>query len=125
MSSSDGGTTSSPTCSRRLGARGVAESGRAEGELSRALGSLFALAERYPDLKSNQNALQLQEELTSTENKIAFARQLYNDLVMRFNTKLQKVPANLVAGSFGFSPGEYFEIATAERETPKVDLSLR
>lgn len=106
-------------------AQGPADRARAEGELTRTLGQLFALAESYPDLKSNQNALQLQEELTSTENKLAFARQLYNDLVMRFNMRQQTFPASLVAGPFGFTLAEYFEVAPAEREAPKVDLSLR
>jgi LemA protein len=109
---------------RAVSAVGVAARGQAEGELSQTLGRLFAVMEAYPELKANQNALQLQEELTSTENKIAFARQLYNDLVMRFNTAQQSFPSNLLAGSMGFRPAEYLEIPEAERAVPVVDLSL-
>jgi LemA protein len=108
---------------KAVSATTVAQKGQAEGELTQALGRLFAVAEAYPDFKSNQNALQLQEELTSTENKIGFARQFYNDLVMRFNTAQQVFPANLVAPSFGFSPAEFLEIAEADRVVPVVDLS--
>ena len=81
-------------------------SAQAEGALTGALGRLFALAEAYPDLKANQNMLQLQEELTSTENKIAFARQAYNDSVMDYNTKRESFPDNIIAGMFGFGPAE-------------------
>jgi LemA protein len=109
---------------RAVSAVGVAARGQAEGELSQTLGRLFAVMEAYPDLKSNQNVLQLQEELTSTENKISFARQLYNDLVMRFNTAQQTFPTNLLASSMGFQPDEYLEIAETERAVPVVDLSL-
>ncbi len=108
---------------RAVSATTVAQKGQAEGELTQALGRLFAVAEAYPDFKSNQNALQLQEELTSTENKISFARQLYNDLVMRFNTAQQQFPANLIATQFGFRPSEFLEIAAADREVPTVDLT--
>jgi LemA protein len=108
---------------KAVSATTVAQKGQAEGELTQALGRLFAVAEAYPDFKSNQNALQLQEELTSTENKIGFARQFYNDLVMQFNTAQQVFPANLVASSFGFSPAEFLEIAEADRVVPVVDLS--
>jgi LemA protein len=108
---------------KAVAATTVAQKGQAEGELTQALGRLFAVAEAYPDFKSNQNALQLQEELTSTENKIGFARQFYNDLVMRFNTAQQIFPANLVASSFGFAPSEFLEIAEADRTVPVVDLS--
>ena len=78
--------------------------------LTGALKSLFALAEAYPDLKANQNFLQLQDELTNTESKIAYARQFYNDSVMSFNTAIQSFPANVLAGMFGFAQREYFEI---------------
>jgi LemA protein len=108
---------------KAVAATTVVQKGQAEGELTQALGRLFAVAEAYPDFKSNQNALQLQEELTSTENKIGFARQFYNDLVMRFNTAQQVFPANLVASSFGFSAAEFLEIAEADRTVPVVDLS--
>ncbi|NOZ24420.1 MAG: LemA family protein [Planctomycetes bacterium] len=102
--------------------KGVATQAKAEGELSGVLGRLFALFENYPDLKANQNVSQLQEELTSTENKIGFARQHYNDCVMRFNTKCEVVPSNIVAGMCGFQKKEFFEIEEEEKEVPKVDL---
>lgn len=96
----------------------------AESGLSGALGRLFALSEAYPDLKANQNMAQLTEELTSTENKISFARQAYNDSVMAYNTRRESFPANLVAGVFHFGPAEAFEIANpAEKEAPKVSFS--
>ena len=109
---------------RAVSATGVAARGQAEGELSQTLGRLFAVMEAYPDLKSNQNVLQLQEELTSTENRIGFARQLYNDLVMAFNTAQQTFPNNLFASSMGFHPAEFLEIPDADREVPTVDLTL-
>lgn len=107
-----------------VSAHGVAETAQAENALTQSLGRLFALAENYPELKSNQNVLQLQEELTSTENKIAFARQLYNDLVMRFNTSQEVFPTNLFARSLGFHREAFFEIEEAARQTPTVDLRL-
>ncbi len=110
---------------RAVGARGPGEAGPAEGELTQAIGRLFALMENYPDLKSSQNVLQLQEELTSTENRVGFARQLYNDLVAQFNTKQEVFPANLLAAPMGFKPSEYFQIEAAARAVPSVDLSLR
>ena len=82
----------------------------AEGALTGTLGKLFALAESYPDLKANQNMLQLQEELTSTENKVAFARQSYNDAVMVYNTKREVFPSSLIAGTFNFAPAQLLEI---------------
>jgi LemA protein len=86
-----------------------------------ALGKLFALSEAYPNLKANENFLALQEELSSTENKIAFARQYYNDSVRTFNTRLQTFPTNVVAGLFHFQPAEFFEVTdAAQREAPKV-----
>jgi len=103
---------------------GVAAQGKAEGELSQALGRLFAVAESYPDLKANQNFLALQEELTSTENKISFARQFYNDSVMKYNNQTQMFPSNIVASMGGFKAGEFFEVTVeAEREAPKVSFS--
>jgi LemA protein len=105
-------------------AQGVSQQAQAEGKLSRSLMNLFAVAERYPDLKANQNFLALQEELSSTENKIAFARQFFNDAVMQFNTKIQTVPANIIAGMFGFKEEDMFEIQdAAEREVPKVSFN--
>jgi LemA protein len=104
-------------------ASGPAEAGKAEGVLSGALKSLFALSEAYPDLKANQNFLALQEELTSTENKIAFSRQAYNDAVMRYNNQTEVVPSNIIAGMFGFKPSEFFVISTPEeRNVPKVQF---
>jgi LemA protein len=108
-----------------ISAQGVSETAQAEAGLTAALGKLFALSEAYPELKSNQNALQLQEELTATENKIAFARQFYNDLVMRFNTAQEVFPTNLMASALGFKVAESFEATALEREMPSVDLSLR
>jgi LemA protein len=93
----------------------------AESQLSGALGRLFALAEAYPDLKANQNMLSLQEELTSTENKVAFARQSFNDSVTSYNTGIQKFPNNLVADMTGFAPAQLFESESPkEREAPRV-----
>ena len=95
--------------------------GRAEGQLTGALGRLFALSESYPDLKANQNMLALQEELTSTENKVAFSRQAYNDAVMTYNTQREVFPNVIFAGMFNFQPAEFFEIEDAgQREAPKV-----
>jgi LemA protein len=108
--------------SQAMQATGPAEIGKAENMLTGALKSLFAVAENYPDLKANQNVSQLQEELTSTENKIAFARQLYNDMVMAFNNKIQTVPSNIIAGAFGFKAREYFEVPEEEKEAVAVDL---
>ncbi len=100
---------------------GAAKQVQAEGELSQALGRLMMIAEAYPDLKANTNFLSLQEELTSTENKISFARQYYNDSVMKYNTRIQTFPQNVVAGMFGFSEEAFFEIEdAAQREAPQV-----
>ena len=110
---------------RAVGATGVAATARAEGELTQALGKLFALAENYPDLKSSANVLQLQEELSSTENKIGFARQLFNDVATQYNTKQAQFPTNLVTGLAKATPSELWEITDAgERLVPTVDLSL-
>jgi len=95
----------------------------AENFLTSALRSLFAVVEQYPDLKANQNMLRLHEEITSTENRIAFARQFYNDEVMRHNTLIQKFPVNLIAGNFNFTNKELFEIEdTSHKEAPEVNL---
>ncbi|OGO02960.1 MAG: hypothetical protein A2Y59_01455 [Chloroflexi bacterium RBG_13_52_14] len=103
--------------------QGVGAQAKAEGELSGALTRLLAVVERYPDLKANQNFLALQEQLTSTENKISFSRQFYNDSVLNFNNKIQMFPSNVVAGVTGFKQGEFFEVkAEAEREVPKVSF---
>ncbi len=107
-----------------VGAQGVGEISKAESALSGAIGRFMLVVENYPDLKANQNFLSLQEELTSTENKIAFARQSYNDQVLFFNNKIQMFPSNTVAGVFGFKIEEFFELEDkAEREAPKVDFS--
>lgn len=96
----------------------------AETALSGALGRLFALAEAYPDLKANQNMMQLSEELTSTENKVAFARQAYNDAVMQYNTTREVFPNNVVAGTFRFDPAQLLEIESVEkRAVPKVSFT--
>jgi len=110
--------------SQAMGAQGVGDKSKAEGALSGAMGKFFLVVENYPDLKANQNFLSLQEELTSTENKIGFARQGYNDQVLFFNNKIQVFPSNMVAGMFSFKTEEFFEIEEeAEREVPKVDFS--
>jgi LemA protein len=110
---------------KAVSASGVRATAQAEGELTQALGRFFAVAEAYPELKSNQNVLQLQEELTSTENKIGFARQLYNDVATQYNTKQAQIPTNLVAGLAKATPAELWAIEdAAERAVPKVDLSL-
>jgi LemA protein len=111
---------------KALGATGPSDAARKEGELSQALGRLFAVAESYPTLKANDNVKMLQEELASTENKVGFARQFYNDIATKFNTAQQVFPTNVLAGTLGFGPAELFEIANpAEREVPVVDLSRR
>ena len=100
---------------RRLGA--------AEGALNGALGRLFALAESYPDLKANQNMMHFQEELASTENKVAFARQAFNDAVMSYNNARETFPGSLVAGQFDFTPAEFLEIeAEQKRAVPQVSF---
>ncbi len=95
---------------------------QAEGALTGVLGRMFALAEAYPDLKANQNMLALQEELTSTENKVSFARQGYNDAVMDYNTKRESFPDNIFAGMFGFGPAELLQATESveERKAPQV-----
>ncbi|GBE57663.1 lemA family protein [bacterium BMS3Abin01] len=105
-----------------MSAQGPKEKGQAENFLSETLKSLFAVSENYPELKANQNVMKLQEELTSTENKISFARQLYNDMVMAFNNKVQTFPSNVIAGAFGFKEREYFEIPEGETGPVAVDL---
>jgi LemA protein len=103
-------------------ASAVKEFNQAEGQLGGVLGRLFALSEAYPDLKANQNMLALQEELTSTENKISFARQAFNDSVMAYNNQRQVFPAVMVAGMFGFTPAELLQTEAAAREAPKVSF---
>lgn len=109
--------------SNAMNAQTVKEQGQAENMLSGALKSLFAVSESYPDLKANQNFLMLQEELAGTEGKIAYSRQFYNDSVMKFNTKQQVFPSNVVANMFKFEEMEYFEIdEEAAREPVKVEF---
>lgn len=104
-----------------ISAQGVQQQAEAENMLTGALRQLFALSESYPDLKANENFLQLQEELTSTENKIAFSRQHYNDSAAVYNIARQKFPNNIVAGMFNFQKRDYFEIEEpAQREAPEV-----
>ena len=111
---------------RAASATGPADAAQKEGQLTQALGRLFAVAENYPALKSNENVKMLQEELTATENKIGFARQFYNDIATKFNTAQQVFPTNIFAGMFGFKPSELFEITdAADRAVPVVDLSRR
>ena len=96
----------------------------AENQLGGALGRMFALAEAYPDLKANQNMMQLSEELTSTENKVAFARQAYNDSVMSYNNQREMFPGSVIAGMFNFTPAQLLEISKPEaREAPKVSFT--
>ncbi len=111
------------TCVDLKNAGNIGELMKAEGVLGQTLSRLFAVAENYPDLKANQNMMQLQEELTSTENRIGFARQAYNDSVMRLNNAIEQFPASIVAGMGGFKQAEFFEVeAPEEREAVKVSF---
>lgn len=110
---------------KAVGASGVAQVAKAEGELTQALGRLFALSENYPQLKATANIQQLQEELTATENKVGFSRQYYNDVATSYNTAQQQFPTNLVAGLAKATPAELWEITDqAERAVPNVDLKM-
>jgi LemA protein len=107
-----------------IDASGVKNQAQAENFLTSTLRSLFAVVENYPELKANENMLALHEEVTSTENKISFARQHYNDSVMTYNVKIETVPSNIIAGMFNFKQREFFELEEVEqREAPKVDFS--
>ena len=109
-----------------VAAKGVADAADKESALSQTLGRLFALAENYPNLKANENVRSLMEELSSTENRIGFARQFYNDIATRYNTAQQVFPDSYIAQTFKFQPVELFELKDeAERAVPKVDLNLR
>ena len=109
--------------SRAMGANNPAEAGKAEGMLTDALSKFMLVVENYPDLKANQNFLSLQETLTSTENKIAFSRQGYNDQVLFYNNKIQMFPSSIIAGSFNFTKRDFFEIENEEeRNVPKVSF---
>ncbi len=116
--------TKARNMAEQLSSAGAAERAKVEGELTSALGRLLAVVEKYPDLKANQNYLALQEELSSTENRISFARQYYNDSVLKYNNSTQTIPYNVVARAFGFQSGEFFEVtATEERKAPKVSFT--
>ncbi|MEA3442259.1 MAG: LemA family protein [Chloroflexota bacterium] len=116
--------TKARNLAQQVASSGAAVRSKAEGELSAALGKLIAVAENYPDLKANQNFLALQEELTSTENKIGFSRQYYNDSVLRYNNQTMMFPSSMIAGVAGFKADDFFEItAPAEREAPKVSFT--
>jgi len=110
--------------SKAMASTGVKESAEAQTALTQLLGKVFVLMENYPELKANENVLRLQEELTTTENQLAFARQYYNDLVMRFNMKQEVFPSNALASFFRFQPGEFFSAPESEKATPRVDLKL-
>ncbi len=96
----------------------------AENQITAGLGKLLAAMENYPQLKADENVLKLQEELTTTENQLAFARQAYNDVVLELNTRIQTFPSNIIANNFGFHPADYFKGAPEEQAVPKVDLSM-
>ncbi len=109
--------------SQAMNAGTVEDKAKAEGELSGAMSKFFLVVENYPDLKANQNFLALQEELTSTENKISFARQSYNDQVLFYNNKIQMFPSNVMAGMFNFKQEPFFQVEDkADREVPKVSF---
>ena len=111
--------------SRAMAATTPADASRKEGELTQAIGRLFAVAENYPQLRANENVKMLQEELAGTENKIGFARQFYNDTATKYNIARETFPSNLIATSFNFAPAELFEITdSTERAVPTVDLSM-
>jgi len=110
--------------SRAMGADGIGEKIKAEGQLSEAMGKFFVVVENYPDLKASQNFLALQEELSTTENRIAYSRQGYNDQVLFLNNKIQMFPSSIIAGMFHFKEEEFFEIEDIkEKEVPQVDFS--
>ena len=107
---------------KAVSAQGAEAEMKANGELSGALSKLFALAESYPDLKANQNFMDLQNNLKDTEDKISYARQFYNDAVLKYKNKLEVFPSNIVAGMFGFKPEPFFEATETERENVKVSF---
>ena len=109
---------------RALGAPDQSSRMAAENQLSAGLGRLLAVMENYPQLKADQNVARLQEELTTTENQIAFSRQAYNDSVMQLNTRVETFPANIIANNFGFKQADYFKAAPGDEAVPKVDLSM-
>lgn len=115
--------TEARAAAQNAAGQGVAKQAQAESGLSGALSRLMVVVEAYPDLKANSNFLALQEELTSTENKIGFSRQFYNDQVMQYNTMTEMFPKNIVAGAFNFQKADFFELEeAAAREAPKVEF---
>lgn len=120
-------TLEAVTAARRqaVDARGVQEQAQAENMLTQTLRQLFAVAEAYPDLKANQNFLALQEELTGTESRIAYARQFYNESILAYDNARETFPTNLIAGAFNFEAQPYFEIEEASRENVAVDFGQR
>jgi LemA protein len=110
---------------RAVAAQGLREKAVSEGRLTDAVGRLFMVMENYPVLKSSENVMQLQEELVSTENRIAFARQFYNDLVANLRTKLEVFPDNIIASLFSFGSAEYFSAGEEDRALPSADLGVR
>ena len=116
--------TQARNLAQQVASSGAAERAKAEGALGSALSRLLAVSEKYPDLKANQNFLALQEELTSTENKIGFSRQFYNDSVLKYNNQTQVFPSNIIASISGFKADEFFEVTAEEqREAPKVSFT--
>lgn len=116
--------TKARNLAQNVASSGVGERAKAEGELSSALARLLVVVENYPDLKANQNFLALQEELTSTENKISFSRQYYNDSALRYNNQTQMFPSSIIASMTGFKASEFFEVTVAEeRAAPKVSFT--
>ena len=116
--------TNARNLAQQSASAGAGARGKAEGALSSALSRLLVVVENYPDLKANQNFLALQEELTSTENKIGFSRQYYNDSVLKYNNQTQMFPSNIIASITGFRASEFFEVTiAAEREAPKVSFT--
>ena len=112
--------------SKAMGAAGPADAAKKEGELGQVLGRLLAVTENYPQLKSSENVKALQEELSSTENKISFARQFYNDIATKMNIARQTFPSNVIANNFGFAAVELFQITDdADRAVPAVDLGMK
>jgi len=116
--------TNARNLAQQVASSGAGARAKAEGELSSALSRLLVVVENYPDLKASQNFLALQEELTSTENKIGFSRQYYNDSVLKYNNQTQMFPSNIVASITGFTASEFFEVTVAaEKEAPKVSFT--
>lgn len=107
---------------RLAGAQGVQETAESYGELQSALSRLLVVVENYPQLRSNENFIRLQDELAGTENRIAVARRRYNESVQQFNTRIRSFPASIIAGSLGFEQKEYFEVPESAREVPEVDF---